>query len=94
MHLSADGQPMGSVVKAEGGVRFVGDVHGVGPLDRVELVRFDGTTWTAVYAVDLAGAMDHSFDTTDVGAKPGYIYYLRVRQQDRNRAWSSPVWAE
>lgn len=94
LHLTADGQPMGSVVKAEGGVQFVGEVHGVGPLDRVELVRFDGNAWTAVYAADLNGALDHRFDTTDTDAKPGYIYYLRVRQQDRNRAWSSPVWAE
>lgn len=95
LHLAANGAPMGSFIQVKNGaVHFVGSVHGVGPLDRVEIARFDGVTWSTVYSADLDGALDHAFDTTDSSAKPGNIYYLRARQQDGNRAWSSPVWVQ
>lgn len=83
---------MGSVLPA-GPVHFEGSVHGVGPLERIELVRYDGATWSTVWASDVGGAFDADFSAEDPGAT-GSLYYLRVRQQDGNRAWSSPVWVE
>ena len=31
---------------------------------------------------------------TQQEAKAGSLYYLRLRQQDGNKAWSSPFWVE
>ncbi len=93
LHLTANGAPMGSVLSGAGPVSFAARINGVGPLDRVELVKYDGHIWTSVYSFDAAGMLDHHFAAVD-NAKPGDLYYLRVRQVNGNRAWSSPVWVE
>jgi hypothetical protein len=95
LDFTVDGVPMGGTVRpADGTVALAGTLHGVGPLDRVEVVKYDGAAWTEVYAHAADGALDWSFSVDDPAAKPGTIYYLRARQQDGNRAWSSPVWVE
>jgi hypothetical protein len=90
LEFSANDQPMGSFV-APGPLHLTGTVHGVGALQRVEVVKYDGQAWSLVYGADVTGSLDHTIAVDDPGSD-GALYYLRVRQADGNRAWSSPIW--
>lgn len=82
---------MGSEGPLGGGtVTLDGRVHGTGELDRVEAARFDSRGWAVVYTGAPEGT-DHVFRATDPEARPGSFYYLRVRQDDDDRGWSTPI---
>jgi hypothetical protein len=70
--------------------RFDVVVIGTGPLDRVEVLR-NGE----VMHVERPGKAEARFTWEDAnllrGEKASY-YYVRVRQQDGQMAWASPIW--
>lgn len=89
-----NGRLMGSEIRADDGrVRLEGRVIGTGPLDRVQIVRFDGTSYDEFVDEAVEQGVE-SFDVNEVDeeAAPGVFYYLKVRQKDGNYAWSSPIW--
>lgn len=90
MRLTANGEPMGSDV--QGPVTFRAEIHGTGVLDKAELACWDGTSWFAQQTIPGDGRMD--LDQTWTWSDPpvGSLCYLRVRQLDADRAWSSPIW--
>lgn len=94
MHFYADGAPMGSTVAADGSLHFTGLVAGTGMLESLELVRWDGQSWGLAWSAAPRDEMRVKLDYTEANPKAGNIYYLRIRQQDGNRAWSSPVWVK
>lgn len=91
LRFTADGHPMGSTVPVGRPVRFHAEIHGTGPLDKAELACFDGYAWSVRHTLEGRGQLDLVADWTGAVA-PGNLCYLRVRQLDTDRAWSSPVW--
>jgi hypothetical protein len=65
-------------------------INGTAPLKRVVIVRDN----EYIYTNEPTG------DTFDLryrenSLRPGeHYYYVRVEQQDRNMAWSSPIWVK
>ncbi len=65
-------------------------VLGTGEIKSIEIVK-DGTF---VYKTE-PHTSTAEFDFTDRSTKPGTSwYYVRVIQEDRNLAWSSPIWVK
>jgi hypothetical protein len=63
-------------------------IQGAGPLKTVVIVRDN----QYIYTIDPKGM---SFDLAyrERSLSPGkHFYYVRLEQQDRNMAWSSPIW--
>lgn len=63
-------------------------IQGAGPLKTVVIVRDN----QYIYSINPKGT---SFDLTyrEPALPPGqHYYYVRLEQQDRNMAWSSPIW--
>jgi hypothetical protein len=80
-------------------VRVVGTL----PVDWVELVRFDGLSYTVVYTATPGPGEDArhvEFQFTDTTLPGEGLYYVRAQQPDPNKpavpamAWSSPIWIE
>jgi hypothetical protein len=95
--------PMGSEIArpADGRVRIRAAAIGTAPLAAIEIVRNNA----AVYRYEPRGAQAASFeweDTLGSAAREGEVtlpegshyYYLRLRQEDGERAWASPVWVD
>lgn len=94
-------QPMGSELTrpADGAVRVLARVIGSAPLATIEVVRNN----VLVYRFEAGGVQAAAFEWEDhlgsqrlldeVALPDGATYYyLRVRQEDGERAWASPVW--
>lgn len=95
MHFEVDGQRMGGVAtRGAAPARLEGRVYGTAPIDRVEVVKGNAAGYTVVREVSAPGGYDYAFSFEDPSAAAGDFYYLRVRQQDGGRAWSSPVWLD
>ena len=78
-----------------GAVNLHAWAHGTGPLEYLELVRgWKGAPLPlpVVAAFPAEGREDVEFAWQDPAPLREAFYYLRVRQQDGARAWSSPVW--
>jgi hypothetical protein len=90
-HLGA--HPMGSTVDAEQGSGLPLSVHvvGTGPLERVEVVR-DLTVWRTLRPTEDSPSTLSATLERDSSAPT--MFYLRVFQQDGQRAWTSPIWLE
>jgi hypothetical protein len=85
--------PMGSIVKAEecGPSPLIVQVAGTAPIDRVEVIR-DLEIWrTLRTSKDSPEKLDA---TIELPAERSGFYYLRVFQQNGQRAWTSPIWLE
>ncbi|MEZ5400563.1 MAG: hypothetical protein R2729_12900 [Bryobacteraceae bacterium] len=81
---------MGSEAKVAGAVRFRVRVEGTGGLRDVEIVKDNQRVYTATVSGKTA-----QFEWSDAGAAgPVSFYYLRVRQQDGQLGWASPIWVE
>lgn len=96
---------MGDVVRMSLSEVPVLDVRVVGtqPLDWVQLVRYDGLSYTTVYTETPGPGGDlrqAEFRFTDPTLSGSGLYYVRVQQPDPNKpeqpamAWSSPIWVE
>jgi hypothetical protein len=82
LDLRADGRPMGSAFDEVRDVEVVGTVEGTGALSSVELVGPDG--------VIAEGNVSGSGGLLRAHAAAPHMY-LRVRQDDGEMAWSSPI---
>lgn len=87
LDFEAGGLPMGSAGAAEA-VTCRGQVHAVGPIDRVEIVK-DGKVAFSRRGDGADAAIEWRDPDPPVRQ---HWYYLRVVQADGEMAWSSPVW--
>jgi hypothetical protein len=87
--LRVNGQPMGSVVEGNA-FAVTSEILGTADIEQVDLVVNGGV------AKRYAPGQQHVFleDTVPREFSPLDIHYcyLRLRQRDGNRAWTSPVW--
>jgi hypothetical protein len=72
-------------------------VVGTDPLDFVEVVKYDGITYTVPYSVTQPASREVNFTYVDSNLNRRGLYYLRVQQTNQVSgrivmAWSSPVW--
>jgi hypothetical protein len=89
LDFSVSGVAMGRQGKASPEApAVVATVHTVRPIDRIEVIR-DGEV---VHTMAGAG-QDQTVSWSDGKAAGGnHWYMLRIVQQDRETAWSSPIW--
>ena len=65
-------------------------VRGTGPIHNIEIIKDN----LYVYTVR-PGVREISFGFRDTEAKPGEsYYYVRIRQEDGQMAWASPIWVD
>lgn len=86
--FTVNSQPMGESLTVDKPPTLAMEVHGTGPIERVEVIRdqhriarFDAGKW--------------SFETTfdDRSITPGWhYYYVRITQVNGEMAWASPIW--
>ena len=83
--------PVGSAVALAEAPALRAYVRGTAEIKRVDVVKDN----QFVYTFDPAGDT-YEFSFTDVSLKPGQkaYYYLRCLQNNREIAWSSPIWVE
>jgi len=83
-----DGHLMGDEIHAARPPEAVVKVIGTGQLRRVDIVRNGVVVYT-----QSPSAARVDFRYQDASPAPGEnYYYIRVRQEDGNMAWSSPIW--
>ncbi|MCZ6636266.1 MAG: hypothetical protein O7G87_22950, partial [bacterium] len=83
--------PMGSTVQASD-YAFTAEILGTAKIDRVELMLNGSLARTFTpkqQHITLDGILDLPFSVLGI-----YYCYLRLRQQDGQRAWTSPIWLE
>jgi len=67
-------------------------IGGTAELDEVILFRYDGHKWTTPLQRTRVGALTFDSEHKDRPLSTDTLYYLRVRQIDNERGWTSPVW--
>lgn len=91
LRFSVGGLKMGEQGEVSGPRRVHVEAHGEEPLILIEVVKNGGVIcrWDPPRP-----ALDVVFETEDAAAPERDVdyYYVRVRQHDGERAWSSPVW--
>lgn len=81
---------MGSEITTETSPRLAVRVIGTSDLDRVEIIRLGEVIYTRP-----GGGRTCEFLFVDTAFElPSGWYYVRVRQTDGQRAWTSPVWVD
>jgi len=100
LHFDIDGTPMGHTLKVNGTPDIKIGVIGTGPLEWVELLRYQkgDKKFRVIRHWNVTG-WSFNGQYHDNSFKPGAIYYCRVRQKykvDRivAEAWSSPIWTK
>lgn len=94
VRFAAGNVPMGGVLPMKGietesmPLLLIGEVLGTAPLTRVEIVK-NGETLVAFGPEE--DPLSQRLNAWDLGQQGDY-YFLRVTQEDRAMAWSSPVW--
>jgi hypothetical protein len=88
MRFSIGEAPMGSFV-APGTHAMRIEIHGTAPIERVEVVQ-DLQTWRVL---DGGGSTIVNEELECVATGPTF-FYLRIRQTDGQRGWTSPIWVE
>jgi hypothetical protein len=93
-----EGAPMGSEIRHDPsgpGPRGVVLVRGTAPLDRVEVVKYDGERYRTIRLPDdNPDPRGFFFSGRDPSYRGDSFYYVRVFQEDGEMAWSSPVWVD
>ena len=67
-------------------------IGGTAKLTEVCVLKYDGKKWSIPISKTDIGAMTYDLKCAIPPLKTDVIYYLRVTQEDGERAWSSPVW--
>ena len=91
LDFQIDGHPMGYEFGSTTDPTALVTVAGTDCLERVELVKHDGSGYAVIY-VDEPGSEISSFDYVDADFEESSFYYVRVTQVDGEMAWSSPIW--
>ena len=90
VRFSIGDAPMGSTSISNGkSLPLRLEVHGTAPLDRIEILR-NSEIWRVLHG---SGETTIRQELECESAEPAF-YYLRVRQVDGQRAWTSPVWMD
>ncbi|MCA9603320.1 MAG: CehA/McbA family metallohydrolase, partial [Myxococcales bacterium] len=87
LDFRANDAPMGSDLRASGAVRFTAEVTGTASVRDLELVGPDAVLARAT------GEGPRATLTFEAPSAPAYAY-ARVRQEDGEMAWSSPIFFE
>lgn len=99
VRFAVAGATMGRELQLDGSARTLpvtGRVLGTAPLARLTVVR-DNQDWHTWRSPPAQAPWEISFAVEDApqAMLPGpHSYYLRVEQQDGERAWTSPVWID
>jgi len=93
MEMLVNGQAQGSELRVDSSPRITGRVVGTTDLERVELVKFDGESYSVPWQGG-GGGRESLFDFTDEGFRSNSFYYLRVIQADGHIGWAGPTWAD
>jgi len=95
IEFKVDDRWMGSEIESYEFPTISGAVYSHTPVNRVELVKFDGREYTVTPMVPLPEYKNFEFSIIDTLFVRSSFYYLRViskgNENDRF-AWSSPVW--
>jgi hypothetical protein len=88
LHVTLDGEPMGSAVAAGGEASRLLEIRAVAPeiVERLDLVR----SGKVVRSFDGAGSRERSLSEPVGDLESGEYLYVRVVQVDGGAAWSSP----
>jgi Protein of unknown function (DUF3604) len=89
-----DGVPMGGEIRLAKGqkAKLNVNVGGTNKLDSITIVKYDGKRWSEPYVKKNIKGRTSTFTWADKAATSDCLYYVRVRQVDNERAWTSPVW--
>ncbi len=87
LFVTADGHGVGSRVQCDGAVEIAVKAHACAPIERVDLIRNDRClkSW-------FPGTLDFEAQFTDDHPLRENAYYVRLRQQDGEYAWNTPIW--
>jgi hypothetical protein len=90
VRFAIGGSPMGSVVeRAAKPLPMQIEVCGTAPIERIEVVRDLDTSHTFT-----GNGRTHVKEEFECETKQPAMFYLRIRQTDGQRAWTSPIWVE
>lgn len=91
VRFSIDGEPMGSVIDAQGETVTASiEIAGTDALRSVEVVASDGS----VRQLKLDRNVDRIKETIELPVLADGFHYLRIAQVDGERAWTSPIFFE
>lgn len=92
--FSINEESMGGEVRVAAGQRLRVNlrVGGTAALTEVRLFRHQGGRWSSPVCRRDIGEAFCDLETVLEAPRDEAIYYLRVTQADRERAWSSPIW--
>ena len=103
LRFDVNGHPMGSEATVEGNENRIAriEIHGTENLNSVEVVRNNqvvrrwqdlGKRDAQLEFVDTDRPSSVALPPSRFAHNPFLFYYLRIRQEDGEMAWSSPVW--
>lgn len=93
IEMRVDGRPQGSELVSDGAPRVTGHVVGAADIAFVEVVKFDGESYSIPYEV-AGGSREAVVDFTDRLFRGDSFYYLRAVQSDGHTAWAGPTWVD
>jgi hypothetical protein len=80
----------GDELKSSSIPELTAHIVGAGPVKRVVVVRDNQYIYT-----QQPGSATYDLRYREASLAPGrHYYYVRVEQEDRNAAWSSPIWVD
>lgn len=93
-HFEVNGQIMGteSILQPDETARFSARLYGTAPIEAVEIIANGQTVWRDTPRAWDVELNDMPLLRPPVATDQSVYYYLRLRQADGHRAWSSPVW--
>jgi hypothetical protein len=92
--FSCEGQSMGSQIELDKTKepKFSIEVGGTETIDEVIICKYDGSGWQETNLLENESNGRWKGKWHDEAFTGKGIYYLRVKQQDGENAWSSPIW--
>ena len=102
LDFRSNGHVMGSEYSTDQDPQLSGSVAGTNTIERVEIVKFDGKSFTVIYSANPESDIA-KFNIIDNDFVSDCMYYLRVKQVNEiwkspwaygtaEMAWSSPIW--
>ena len=87
LNVKVNGHRIGSEIEAIDFAEIHIEAHGTAPVQRVDLIRNDRClkSW-------FPNALDIDLTFRDKNLLQQGVYYIRLRQQDGEYAWSTPIW--
>ena len=93
VRFGVNGAPMGSELRLSSPAeprRIEAEIHGTANFEEVTVIR-NGTSFASI--TPCSSDVQVAFtDEEPIPSGEDWYYYLRVRQEDGETAWVSPVW--